>query len=316
MKSAFIALALTSSVYAQAPGVSIFEQSRDGLRAEQTLVANQTKELFGKKKLLSLKATNKSIASPSGLSSQLPDRRTKKATPTEIAEMARKSGFRVGWAYLCNHCDNWHINLAGGYAVSEDGVIATCAHVVRTDQKKMRDGSIIAVDHEGKVHPITAVIAIDDKVDGALLKIDAKTVALPFSDQVAPGDDAFCLSRPLKQGEYFSRGMVNRFFWNNRNRGDDPNSLKALGALKLNVSTRWAPGSSGSAVLDTYGNAIGHVSTISTMGNRGTRKDDDKGGRTLITLHTATPARAMKALAASKPSKPEKSQKASVEKYD
>lgn len=90
--------------------------------------------------------------------------------------------------------------------------------------------------------------------------------------------------------------MVNRFYWNSDQRGDDPTSVKALGALKLNVSTRWAPGSSGSAVLDTFGNVIGHVATISTMGNSGNRKDTDKG-RTLITLHSATPARAMMALA-------------------
>ena len=62
------------------------------------------------------------------------------------------------------------------------------------------------------------------------------------------------------------------------------------------VSSRWAPGSSGSAVLDAFGNAIGHVATISTMDNGGSRKDNEKGN-ILITLHSATPARAMMALA-------------------
>ena len=164
------------------------------------------------------------------------------------------------------------------------------------DNKKMRKGGLIAVDHSGKVYPVTSILANDKKIDGALIKIDAKTTHLPLNDQIAPGDSAFCLSRPLKQGQYFSQGIVNRFYWNNDKRGDDPNSIKALGMLKLNVSSRWAPGSSGSAVLDTCGNVIGHVATISTMDNGASRKNNEKG-RTLITLHSATPARAMMALA-------------------
>lgn len=317
MKSLFLSLALTPILHAQAPGVGIFDQSRGGQRNEQNAISDQAKALFEKRVMLTLEKTIALVDRPIPQSLNLPNPKTKEATPAQVAKMAKASGYRVGWAYLCNSCDNWHVNLAGGYAVTNDGVIATCAHVVETDRKKMRDGSLIAVDSEGKVHPITSILSIDKKIDGALLKIDAKTVALPFNDQVAPGDPAFCLSRPLKQGQYFSKGIVNRFYWNSDNRGDDPNSLESLRALKLNVSTRWAPGSSGSAVLDGYGNVIGHVATISTMGNRGTRKDTDKSGRTLITLHTATPARAMKALAKIKPAfKKEDGKKATVQEYD
>ncbi len=167
---------------------------------------------------------------------------------------------------------------------------------IRDSNKKMRKGGLIAVDHSGNVFPVTSILATDEKLDGALIKIDAKTTPLALNDKVSPGDSAFCLSRPLKQGQYFSEGIVNRFYWNGDKRGDDPNSLQAMRSLKLNVSSRWAPGSSGSAILDQFGNVIGHVATISTMGNGGSKKDTDKG-RILITLHTATPARAMMALA-------------------
>jgi hypothetical protein len=33
----------------------------------------------------------------------------------------------------------------------------------------------------------------------------------------------------------------------------------------IEVSTDWAPGSSGSAVVDVYGNAVGHVSEIEAV---------------------------------------------------
>ncbi|MEN8681669.1 MAG: serine protease [Akkermansiaceae bacterium] len=296
MKSNLIALALILSASAQSPDVSIFEQSRNGLRAEEKRIAKQAEKLFEDGKLLGLEATGELIKSPAAAKLELPAAHQTALTPTQIATRAKASGYRVGWAYLCNNCDNWHINLAGGYALTTDGVLGTCAHVIKMDNKKMRKGGLIAVDHSGKVFPVTSILANDNKIDGALIKIDAKTTPLPLNDQISPGDSAFCLSRPLKQGQYFSQGMVNRFYWDSDQRGDDPNSIKALGALKLNVSTRWAPGSSGSAVLDTFGNVIGHVATISTMGNGGSRKDNDKG-RTLITLHSATPARAMMALA-------------------
>ncbi|MDB4792629.1 serine protease [bacterium] len=296
MKSILIALALILPASAQSPNVSIFEQSRNGLRAEEKRIAKQAEKLFEDGKLLGLEATGELIKSPPAAKLKLPAALQTALTPTQIATRAKASGYRVGWAYLCNNCDNWHINLAGGYALTTDGVLGTCAHVIKMDNKKMRKGGLIAVDHSGKVFPVTSILANDNKIDGALIKIDAKTIPLPLNDQVSPGDSAFCLSRPLKQGQYFSQGMVNRFYWDSDQRGDDLNSIKALGALKLNVSTRWAPGSSGSAVLDTFGNVIGHVATISTMGNGGSRKDNDKG-RTLITLHSATPARAMMALA-------------------
>ncbi len=296
MKTIFIALSLIIPSFAQGPDVSIFEQSRNGMRAEEKRIGKQAEKLLEDGKLLGIEATGELIKSPAPVQLELPASQKNPLTPTEIAKRAKASSYRVGWAYLCNSCDNWHINLAGGYALTSDGVLGTCAHVIKTDNKKMRKGGLIAVDQSGKVYPVTSILANDTKIDGALIKIDTKTTPLPLNDQVAPGDAAFCFSRPLKQGQYFSRGMVNRFYWNSDQRGDDPTSVKALGALKLNVSTRWAPGSSGSAVLDTFGNVIGHVATISTMGNSGNRKDTDKG-RTLITLHSATPARAMMALA-------------------
>ena len=45
-------------------------------------------------------------------------------------EKARKGSYRIGWSYLCENCDRWHSNMGGGYAISDDGFIATCAHVV------------------------------------------------------------------------------------------------------------------------------------------------------------------------------------------
>jgi hypothetical protein len=66
------------------------------------------------------------------------------------------------------------------------------------------------------------------------------------------------------------------------------------------VATDWAPGSSGSAVLDECGNAIGHVSTIATFSDQETIETDEKKEKptdrralafsTMIVFHEAVAA--------------------------
>ena len=301
LHSAFLSLVavLTFPAFGQAPGVEIFDQSRGGLSRESKLLSVQAEKIAEEGGFLSLEKTNELIKNPTYFEVNLPAAKTMPLHSTAIAKLARQSHYRVGWTYLCPTCDKWHTKLAGGYAVTADGVIATCAHVIDKKELKMREGSLIAVDHTGKIFPITTVIANDKAMDGALLKIDAETVALPFNDNVSPGDDAFCFSRPLNHGQYFSEGIVNRFFWSTSSRKRDESSIKVLRSLKMNVSSRRAPGSSGSAVLDQFGNIIGHVALISNLGQprAGAKKGDPR--QDMITLHTAIPARAMTALAKS-----------------
>lgn len=46
----------------------------------------------------------------------------------------------------------------------------------------------------------------------------------------------------------------------------DPGTLEGVRTLRLDVSTPWAPGSSGAAVLDAAGNAVGHAWSIFEIG--------------------------------------------------
>lgn len=95
--------------------------------------------------------------------------------------------------------------------------------------------------------------------------------------------------------------MVNRFYYE-RNAAED--------VIRMEVSTAWAPGSSGSAVLDHAGNAIGMVSKISTAGSSHVRKRGNSdaqdenpkhapGGGTMIVFRSA--ARAADILDLTKP---------------
>jgi len=130
MKFLFLAFALTLPIHAQAPGVPIFEQSRTGLRTEDLTISKQVEKLLGEGKLMSLEKIENSLKFPTPVPLNLPPTKSQNLTPTKIAKLAKESGYRIGWAYLCQNCDNWHVNLAGGYALTSDGVLGTCAHVI------------------------------------------------------------------------------------------------------------------------------------------------------------------------------------------
>ena len=248
---------------AQAPGVKVV---RDRGEQFETLVA-KANALRVAGALLSIgEVTNQMRRATCEL--QLPKPSEKKLSDREIWQRSREAHVRVGWHYLCHKCNHWHQNLAGGYFITADGVIATCYHVVEPDDG-IREGYLVAGTEDGRFFPITEVLAADKTSDVAILraKLDAPAKPLALNMNVFPGDAAWCYSDPLGRSGYFSKGMVNRFFI-------QPRKQRAETA-RMEVSTDWAPGSSGAAVLDECGNAIGHVSEISSAGsgrNRGTNQ--------------------------------------------
>jgi len=225
----------------------------------------------------------------------LPAPRKTRLTGRELWAAARAAHIRVGWSFLCTRCSNWHLDLAGGYALTKDGAVATCQHVVKRPAN-FKEGSLVAADENGAVYPVLEILASDVRSDACIIRIGAKDLKpLPLATEVAPGDRCFCFSDPLGQRGYFSDGIVNRFL--TRHPTDSTNLPPAT---RLNVTTDWAPGSSGSAVLDEFGNAIGHVTTITTLPlapkPKATESTGPKAERTLITLHEAVSAKDVLAL--------------------
>jgi hypothetical protein len=300
-------------LHAQAPGVPI---ETDRPRMGDARVLERAKEIREAGGLLSAAQIKEQIDKPMGGAIALPKCGTDPLTGREVAARARAAYLQLGWNYLCQRCERWHLSLAGAYAIAKDAV-ATCHHCI-VPKADMREGYLIAVDHTGAVIPVTAVIARNETMDAAILRVAGGSFSvLPLNDQVAQGDAAYCFSEPLDQEGYFSSGIVNRFLWRAGKRGE-PGSIDELKRLRMNVSTDWAPGSSGAAVLDAAGNAIGHVSTISPLredrapgGKPGAtpapgagneeppkKRSDRFSGATLLTLHEAVPARGVMALAA------------------
>ncbi len=277
------------TVFAQGVDASIVDMSPAGLKKAEQAIIEKARQLIKDQKPISRDEVKKQLLQPKPQAVALLPVKDVVLPLEEVSTLARKSNLRVGYCYLCERCDNWHLNLAGGYAIAED-VVATCDHVVNT-ATAMREGYLIIADHDGNVFPVTAVIARSAAMDAAILKVaDAKFSPLPLNGKVKQGSLAFCYSSPMGQHGYFSDGIVNRFYWNSKYQGGELEKLDVARHLRVNFSTDWAPGSSGSAVVDQAGNAIGHVSEISGMSkNRETSA--------YLTVHIGIPAQAVRMLA-------------------
>jgi hypothetical protein len=279
--AALFGVALT--MFAQAPGVPIIKEGHGPL-PELRRAAEKLRQAGGQLSIAEVKTQ----LSRKSCELTLPPVATEQRTPAEIWERARRAMIRVGHYYLCTKCDRWHLNLSGGYAITADGVVATCHHVV--EPRGMRDGFLVASTFDGELLPVVEILAADKATDTCILRVKSPRPLepLPLNTHVRPGDDAWCLSDPLGRDGYFTKGIVNRFYQHVHPGRKRPEPIR------MNVSTDWAPGSSGAAVLDTCGNAIGHVSLINAEENDapGDSKDDPRasGGGTLIVFHDAVRA--------------------------
>lgn len=220
---------------------------------------------------------------------ELAPQRTASLSGREMARHAAESYLRAGWFFQCSKCDKWHTNFSGGYAIAKD--TAVTAHHVMQPPANMKPGSAhaILVRGESEVLPVTAVLADDATMDAVVLRVGVSDLKpLPLAGEVQAGDSVWCLSDPHGARGYLSNGIVNRLYAREPGKGaDDPRSQR------LNVSTDWAPGSSGAAVLDACGNAVGHVGSI--QGFLGQPKPDapKQPVITEMVLHEGIPAKSV-----------------------
>ncbi|MES2598001.1 MAG: redoxin domain-containing protein [Verrucomicrobiota bacterium] len=249
---------------------------------DSSLVA-KAREMTEKGQLLKAAAFMEALKNPQPARIARVPESTESMTGRQIAARAQAAHLRVGWLYQCTQCSRWHTTLAGGYAISTDAVVT--AHHVMEAPANMKEGLgyPVIVRGEDEILPNVTVIAADADDDAVILRTSVTDLKpLSILDDVQVGDSVFCLSDPRGVRDYFSTGIVNRSF------DLDPATSGGRKGRRLHVSTDWAQGSSGSAILDVHGNAVGHVSRIRAL--PGAKPDTESTATTAMNLHEAVPA--------------------------
>ena len=146
--------------------------------------------------------------------------------------------------------------FGSGFVIRKDGVIVTNCHVVIGFQDMKTVG---VMTDDGRMFPITAVLAADSRNDVAILKVEADNLTpLPVAESAPVGAKVYCISHPAlntpetENGFYtLTEGVVSGKF-----------RLRLHGFPPLNVlavTADYAKGSSGAPILNEHGAVVGIV---------------------------------------------------------
>lgn len=148
------------------------------------------------------------------------------------------------------------VALGSGFAISDDGYIATNYHVIEGAQK------ISVVTFDNKVYE-ARVIGTDIKTDIALIKIASQEPLLPIefgdSDKVKIGDWVLAIGNPFGLGSSVTAGIISA-------KSRDIDSGPYDDYLQTDASIN--QGNSGGPMFDMEGKLIGiNTAIFSTIGN-------------------------------------------------
>ena len=171
------------------------------------------------------------------------------ADAVTLYDRARRGVLVMAGVYKCPKCTNWHINTASGFVLSGDGVAVTNYHVVNDDFKL-----IAAMTADGRVVPVTEVLAADRSHDVAIIRLGGGGFApLPLLAEAPIGSRVYVISHPAQEFYTFTAGMVSRHV------------RKADGSPRLAITADFARGSSGGPVLNDRGQVVGMVAETETI---------------------------------------------------
>ena len=173
----------------------------------------------------------------------------------DLYEHAADGVLIVAGIYLCGKCDNYHANCASGFVVSADGLVVTNHHVI----DKQDNITLVARTRDGRVVPVTEVLAANKPDDVALIRLggDGPYKPLPIARDATVGDPVHAITHPSGRFYCYSTGEIARFF-TAHNHGN-PN------VRRVQITAPFAKGSSGGPILNDLGQAVALVTTTDSV---------------------------------------------------
>lgn len=167
--------------------------------------------------------------------------------------------------------------IGTAFAISGDGICVTNYHVLqdiiwKNDSTADIDSTCFIETVDRKVYFVEKILAYSRNNDLAVFKVDTrggKLQPLPPGRPAAVGSTVYCISHPLGNFYYFSKGIVARNL-TIVNQLMEEGRYEPAGSLpiRMEITADYGAGSSGGPILDKYGNLIGIVCSTREVGKR------------------------------------------------
>lgn len=185
-------------------------------------------------------------------------------------------------AYKCTKCPHWHRSgCATCWVLTEDGVMVTNYHVF----ENMKQAGYGVLTSDGKVSPVTEVLAADKAADIAIFRVEGKGFKpLKLGNSQRVGGAAHIIAHPDSRFFTYTAGVVSRYY---KDRAKRP-------VFWMGVTAEYARGSSGGPVMDDAGNVIGMVASTNSIYYPS--KDKNKRGPFQMVIRNCVPVDAIRKL--------------------
>lgn len=183
--------------------------------------------------------------------SESSNRKGKTLTAKEIAALTSPAVFYLEvFQTQSDYANHYPIGMGSGFFITADGVAVTNYHVVKNA------AIALITTTEGDQYRVSEILYYDETADYAVIRVSnrsllgTETVAFPYlktkdSSELANGEEIYTIGSPLGLQNSISNGIIS-----NRDRVDQ-------GRHFIQITAPISPGSSGGALIDEYGNAVG-----------------------------------------------------------
>jgi len=187
-------------------------------------------------------------------------------TGNEMYNYLKERTLYIGDSFLCTRCPNMHLSNASGFVIHEDGIIVTNYHVIDV-KGNLKSSAIFAINHNGKVYPVSKVLSTSKLNDIAVLQLDMggdKLKPLELAEKELIGEDVYMMGHPFENTFFMSKGIIARKYLNNY-----------TNTPKIAITADFGTGASGGPVVNNYGQLVGIVSATSSHYTRGSKTGRD-----------------------------------------
>lgn len=228
----------------------------------------------------------------------------KKMDDEDIFPKRKNSVFIVGKLLSRKPNVDASFELPGtAFAINENGTCVTNYHVLksiikRKEQENENDSLYFIMTTDKKVYFIDKIIAYSQNNDIAVFRVNTrgdKLQAVPFGKPAKEGATVYCISHPLGNFYYLTKGIVARNVVVASEQAAAGFNPGGAPPIRMEITADYAVGSSGGPILDKYGNLVGMASSTIPVGLL-PQPDVNPAGHQQMVVRDAIPVIAIKEL--------------------